>query len=187
MDERVTGLTDEQRWVYPHWHPWYNNIPHRRFMPFPGRPMGDESYRHATILSMLGRGPKGPQGDPFTYDDLTQAQIRELAAYFGRVGIERIMREVAINSSNNTGFGLTEEAGITLGAGDILYVFINGLLTQAYEVENNVITFDDPITIDPNLLPSEVNHVELEVLHFEVDETEPAPTEESSDSEGQQK
>lgn len=176
----MDNFTDEQRWVYPHWHPWFNQNPHRRFMPFPGRPMGDESYRHATIISIMGRGPKGPKGDTFAYEDLTESDIANLANHFGKVLISRKNKEFDIDSTNNKRLDVSS-MGID-PVNSFIYVYINGLMTYDFLFEtvegvdyivfypNSENTF---ITVDEGMS----NHVEVEVLSATVDDSPQEPVE----------
>lgn len=141
----MNNINDEQRWVYPHPHPWFPQNQHNRFMPFPGRPMGDESYRHATVLSFLGRGPKGAKGDTFTYDDMTAADKADLVSYLagatGRIEEYSFTSDSTLDSYDVPGMDVDP-------AVDILFVYVNGIMLSSseYRVENgNHIVFTNGV------------------------------------------
>lgn len=141
----MNNINDEQRWVYPHPHPWFPQNQHNRFMPFPGRPMGDESYRHATVLSFLGRGPKGAKGDTFTYSDMTPADKADLVSHLA--GAAGSIEEHSFTSDSDLSSYDVPDMNVDTSV-DILFVYVNGLMLSSseYRIESgNHITFTNGV------------------------------------------
>lgn len=169
----MNNINDEQRWVYPHWHPWFPQNQHNRFMPFPGRPMGDESYRHATVLSFLGRGPKGATGATFTYEMMTeddkQDLVRHMAGATGSIEDFSTTKSETVASDSSVVF-----PGMDVSGGDIVFVFVNGILLQNTDPNNPAyIASGDSITFKSGVeyhgLPNEFF---VRILRFNVATTE---------------
>lgn len=119
-------INDDQRWIYPMLRPTFPQDPGRHFMPFFSRPMGDENYRHTTVLSFMGRGPKGAQGDALTYEMLTDEQKIEIVELFGTLTIDPHERYRTLENGDNT-FDLKEIFDNHYDPDMVLYVDINGL------------------------------------------------------------
>lgn len=165
----MNKINDDQRWVYPHWHPYFPQDPHPRFTPYPGRPMGDESYRHATVLSFLGRGPKGAKGDTFTYDDMTPADKADIVQYLA--GATGSVEDFSFSSmeavSSHTIEGMDIDSSV-----DIVFVYVNGILTTDFTIEGDTITFTNGVSAS-----SLGNDFLIRVLRFEAT----SPSEDNTD------
>lgn len=163
----MTEFNDKQRWAYPPKVPTFPQDPAARFMPFLGRPLGDESYRHTTVLSIMGRGPVGPKGEAFTYDDMTPEQKEDLA------------RSIVSSS------GSIEDAVMTLSDGtytevqiplqnfsvdnSLLSVYLNGLkLTQGVDfyTNDNSIVFNTSIVISGTSSLSSPNELMFSAINL---------------------
>ena len=168
----MNNINDEQRWVYPHPHPWFPQNQHNRFMPFPGRPMGDESYRHATVLSFLGRGPKGAKGDTFTYDDMTAADKADLVGYLA--GATGSVEEHSFTANSNLSYYDVPNMDVDTSV-DILFVFVNGIMlsNSEYSIENgNRIVFTNGVQYN-----GIQNEFLIRILRFEASSPETQNTE----------
>lgn len=168
----MNNINDDQRWVYPHRHPWFPQNQYNRFMPFLGRPMGDESYRHATVLSFLGRGPKGAKGDTFTYDDMTPADKANLVRYLA--GATGSIEEYSFTSNSDLDSYDVQDMDVD-PAVDILFVYVNGIMlsTSEYRVENgNHIVFTNGVQYN-----GLQNEFLIRILRFEASSPESQNTE----------
>lgn len=102
-------IDDDQHWHYPPPHPHH---PH----------LGPNF-----VVSPIGRGPKGPKGDPLKYSDMTEAEKNELAGRVGYVDViadyQVYRKSIALDevvNSVNPGFG-------PASSGSIHFVEVNGL------------------------------------------------------------
>lgn len=108
-------LDDDQHWIYPHPHPHH---PH----------LGPNF-----VVSPIGRGPKGPKGDPLKYSDMTEEEKNDLASRVGKVDIianyQVFSDTLDLDEAKNTinpGFGAPL-------AGSIYTMEVNGLTVPADE------------------------------------------------------
>lgn len=176
----MNNINDEQRWVYPHRHPWFPQNQYDRFMPFPGRPMGDESYRHTTVLSFLGRGPKGAKGDPLTYDKMSETDkydlVSKLAGAVGTVEDFSATKNEAVSSNGSVVF-----SGMDASEGDIIFVFVNGVLIQNIDQNNPIyIVSGDSVTFKNGVgYHGLTNEFSVRILRFEAVPIEPESDNES--------
>ena len=165
-------FNDNQYWMYPHKHPVFPQDPAMHFMPYPARPMGDESTRHATVLSMIGRGPKGVKGDTFTYDDMTPADKADLVSYLA--GAAGSIEEHSFTSDSDLGSYDVPDMDVD-PAVDILFVYVNGIMLSdsEYRVENgNHIVFTNGVQYN-----GIQNEFLIRILRFEASSPEEQNTE----------
>lgn len=168
----MNNINDEQRWVYPHYHPWFPQNQHNRFMPFPGRPMGDESYRHATVLSFLGRGPKGATGATFTYNMMTAADKADLVSHLA--GATGSIEEHSFTSDSDLESYDVPDMNVDPSV-DILFVYVNGIMlsTSEYSIsDGNHITFTNGVQYN-----GIQNEFLIRILRFTASPTESQNTE----------
>lgn len=104
-----------------------------------------DHHDHAILHSTIGRGPKGPKGDSFKFEDFTEEQLdllrdgiasvyRKQEATYHTVGESTSTIEIPIN-------GYTEN--------DMLFVDIEGLSLaegEDYTISNGSIVLTHPIT-----------------------------------------
>ena len=142
------SFNDNQAWVYPPKEPYFPQNPAYHFVPYLGRPMGDESFRHTTVLSTMGRGPKGAKGDTFTYEDMTPADKQDIARYIA--SISATSEEGSVDLSD----GSYDSVEIPLDNYDpdnsILSVYLNGCeLEQGveYTLAGDSINFSSPLVV----------------------------------------
>lgn len=138
-------INDDQRWIYPMLRPTFPQDPGRHFMPFFSRPMGDENYQHTTVLSFMGRGPKGAKGDTFTYNDMTPADKANLVSYLA--GATGSIEEHSFTSDSNLSYYDVPDMNVDTSV-DILFVYVNGIMLSGseYRIENgNHIVFTNGV------------------------------------------
>ena len=51
---------------------------------------------------VVGQGPQGPKGDPFTYEDFTAEQLAALTGPAGEDGRDGVSPKVAVSKSGTT-------------------------------------------------------------------------------------
>lgn len=102
-------IDDHQHWGYPH--------------PHPHMPLLGPNF----VVSPIGRGPKGPQGDPLKYSDMTEAEKNDLASRVGHVDViadyQVYRKSIALDEVVNSIDPLFGPAS----PGSIHFIEVNGL------------------------------------------------------------
>ena len=63
---------------------------------------GDVVSGSTVIGDVVGQGPQGPKGDPFTYEDFTAEQLAALTGPAGEDGRDGVSPKVAVSKSGTT-------------------------------------------------------------------------------------
>ena len=63
---------------------------------------GDVVSGSTVIGDVVGQGPQGPKGDPFTYEDFTAEQLAALTGPAGKDGRDGVSPKVAVAKSGTT-------------------------------------------------------------------------------------